>query len=111
MEIKDVLLIIATISGLLVGVIGRGATLKSVRPKSLLDDSSAAGNFQKLVLELQSEVSELHNKIDGKQLKVHMTIEIDKAPVVDNWQWVNLSEADTKQSQPRRASGGLGMRQ
>ena len=62
MEIKDILLTIATISGLFGGLVGGWATIRGIKPKNLLDDSSAAENFQKIVIELQAEMVDLRTQ-------------------------------------------------
>ena len=106
MTVSEWITLIASVFAVL---ISSYVALKGVRPKQLLDGSTAAENFQDIVVKLQGEVKELRDKLDGKQLKVHMTIEIDKAPTVDKWEWVNIHDADTIKAPPRK-SGGLGMR-
>ncbi len=107
MSISDLITLIASVFAV---IISSYVALKGARPKQFLDGSVAAENFQDVVIKLQGEVKDLRDKMDGKQLKVHMTIEIDKAPIVDDWQWVNSNDVDTKKIQPRKNTGGLGMR-
>lgn len=105
MDAKDTIFSLGIIFSIVMSIIGGYAALKNIRPKNLLDGSQAAENFQDIVIRLQGEVKELRDRVDGKQLKVHMTIEIDKAPIVDHWQWINTNDADTKQLPPRRQNG------
>lgn len=62
MEIKDIIILTFAFFGAVGGVAGTWATLKGIRPKNLLDDSSAAENFQKIVIELQAEMIDLRTQ-------------------------------------------------
>ena len=77
-----------------------------MKPKTLLDDSSAAENFQDIVIKMQTKQAELEAKIEGKQLNLNITVEIDKAPIINEWGWTN-KDSPTKQ-QPQRNRAGLG---
>ena len=111
MDVKDSVAIGSLIFSAFAVLITAWVALKGAKPKQLLDSSAAAENFQEIVIKMQKEMEEMRMKIEGKQLRVHMTIEIDKEPIVDRWEWMSKNDVPTKQlPQPPRRSG-FGARQ
>ena len=101
------------------------------KPKMMVDDSTAAGNFQKIIVEMQAEDKRQQQHIDAQQrqiealriamesstLNITMRIAVGNAPVIEGFSWVpsihvedaiTKPESITEKSPPRR--GGLGMR-
>ena len=62
MDIKDILLTLSLIFGAFGSIVGSYVAVKSIRPKSLLDSSQAAENFQEIVVKLQAEMEDLRTQ-------------------------------------------------
>jgi len=123
MDIKDTILIVVTIFSVTGGIAGAWATVRGIRPKSLLDDSSAAGNYQKLVIELQDEIAEYRPLIakvaaleehqahtDGLLIEYMrgakiLIAQLQRQRLTPDW-FPPISDT----TPPKRNTGGLGLR-
>lgn len=55
--------------------------------QNTVDDSQAALNYKKLVIELQAEVKEMKDMLDNAHLEVKLEVQIGEAPIVKEWKW------------------------
>ncbi len=56
--------------------------------QNLLDDSTAAVNYQKAVTELQSKVDHMQMLLDHSHLDISMSIHMGEQPVITAWHWL-----------------------
>ncbi len=102
---------------------------RGAKPKMMVDDSTAAGNFQKIIVEMQADDQRQQKHIDAQQrqiealriamesstLNITMRIAVGNAPVIEGFSWVPSIHVEdarietvTEKSPPRK--DGLGMR-
>ena len=90
-NLKDLILLAGSIFGLLSLPVSVWVTLKRTRPQVLVDDSSAAVNFQALVIALQArmkesdaanaeKIAELEGIIKGAVLKIEIKTTLGGTP-------------------------------
>jgi hypothetical protein len=60
--------------------------------QNLVDDSTAANNYQKLVIELQAKVDHMQALLDHSHLDVSMSIHMGEQPVITAWRWLRREE-------------------
>lgn len=66
--------------------------LKRTPAQNTLDDSSAALNFQKVVIKLTGEVESLKAIVNNSELEMTLKIKLGEKPDIVKWQWTKKEE-------------------
>ena len=73
-------------------IVGGYFTFRRVKSQNVLDDSTAATNYYKLVLQLQKKVSSLEELLGKSHLEMTVEIEMGKSPIITSYKWLRRAE-------------------
>jgi len=76
-------------------------SLRRSRFQNVVDDSVAALNYRKMVIELQTEIQETRAQVDvmkeimeSSHLEIELIIEVGGEPIIKKWNWRKIEEPE-----------------
>lgn len=100
--------IVLTVCNLIILAVTAWASFRRSAFQNTVDDSSAALNYRKIVVDLQTEVKDAKTEVkeakkevddlrrimEQSHLEVQMVIEVGGAPVIKHWKWREVEITD-----------------
>ena len=73
-------------------IIGGYFAFRRMKSQGVVEDSTAANNYYKLVLQLQKKVAGLEDLLGRSHLEMTVEIEMGKSPIITSYKWLRRED-------------------